>query len=217
MKDFYILAYTLLNGCRLRVFLYGVDAMLNKMMRASLSAVLLLASANVMAASITCPGLDQNPDRQMTLGSADDCEYGAGNPDAATVSGYFGGVWTKEGELTSNGTDDLLTISGASFGDIPTSGLWQIAASFWNTYAQAVITVHIGQGGGDPDHWAFLITPNEISGSWSLTKLSGNGGGLSNFKLWGSGEPTTDVPEPGTLALLGLGILGLGLVRRRAV
>ncbi len=39
--------------------------------------------------------------------------------------------------------------------------------------------------------------------------------GLSNAALWLTGEPPKDVPEPGTLALLGLGLVGLGFGARR--
>lgn len=41
------------------------------------------------------------------------------------------------------------------------------------------------------------------------------GYGLSHVSIFGGDEPTTSVPEPTTLALLGLGLVGLGLSRRR--
>jgi hypothetical protein len=126
----------------------------------------------------------------------------------------LGDPWVKEGEQTSPGTNDLLTVTADSWG-VDVEGQWFIDDSFWSTYSRAVITMHVGQGGGNPDAFAWLITPGETSGSFSYERISGTGGGLSNMFLFGSGDPLR-VPEPGTLALLGLGLLGLGVVRRKS-
>ena len=176
------------------------------------------------ASSVTCAGTD----RSFSLGDATLCTQGVdANPNAALItaqSGLWAGSWSKEGELTGSGTDDLFTINvlSGSFGAGSVSGTWTIAPAFWSTWDRAVISAHVGQGGGDPDWWLFLVEPGDTSGAWSYVLASGAGGGLSNIKLWGSdgANPTPNqqllsAPEPATLILLGTGFVGLAFAVRR--
>jgi hypothetical protein len=87
----------------------------------------------------------------------------------------------------------------------------------------AVISMHVGNGNGEPDHFIWALSPGLLTGSWSYNGNSPllGGGGFSNMKLYSSaaGIPGTGgggrVPDGGTtIALLGVSLLGLGSARK---
>ena len=186
-----------------------------------LAVVVSLGSAvSASASSITCAGTD----REFSLGDATACTQGIGaNPDGTLINsqgGAWAGSWQNEGELTTGGINDLfaITVTNGTFGAGNVGGTWAINPLFWNAWGKAVISVHVGQGGGDPDWWVFLVEPGDLNGTWSYVINSGTGGGLSNLKLWGSGTPNQQLlqtPEPATLVLLGSGLVGLAFGLRR--
>lgn len=158
-------------------------------------------------------------EREAWLKSATSGFTFTANPSATDVGNLFGDSWTNEGELVNNGSNELLSINllSGSWGESPVSGTWAIDSSFWLTYGHAVISMHVGNGQGDPDAFLWKITPNATNGSFYYKDLDGRGGGLSNLKLWGSGKPV-EVPEGGLSAiLLGLGLISLALFRRKLV
>lgn len=81
-------------------------------------------------------------------------------------------------------------------------------------------------GAGDPDIFAFVAKGGTLFNLFSTLgdytdvayftpdNSSGGPAGLSHMAFYNSGDGS-QVPEPGTMALLGLGLLGIGLVRRR--
>jgi hypothetical protein len=182
---------------------------------AAFGCLALLWAGCVSAGTITCLPDDQ---RVATLSDAAQCKTlnSVNLSSPAQIDALFddlGDPWIQEGVLNDVGSNDLLTVTADSWG-VDVDGSWYLDPSFWRTYSRAVITLHVGQGGGNPDAFAWLITPGTEAGLFSYTRIAGTGGGLGNLSLFGSGEPLF-VAEPGTLALLGLGLAGLGLSRRR--
>jgi hypothetical protein len=171
------------------------------------AAMLMAAQApSAVAGEITCL---PTTDRVAKLNSAESCTTKGDNfniNDSDTLNEVLGASysWVKEGTLTSEGTNDLLTIdllTGAWGGNQGITGTWAINPTFWDPaglgYTIGAITMHVGGGNGNPDAFAWIITPGATSGTFSYTDLDGKGGGLSNLFLFGT-EPRTTTTTTNT-------------------
>jgi hypothetical protein len=104
--------------------------------------------------------------------------------------------------------------AGLSFTQTGNTGTWSFNASLWDDNANLAIGFKFGTG-NLPDEWfVYQLQDLVSSGNWEFFNTGGRGGGLSHLVLYANGE-RTDVPEPGTLALLGLGLAGMGFATRR--
>lgn len=166
--------------------------------------------------------------RTATLDDATAGFTGSGNATVTDLNAGFAAQapWTERGSIdpgdgqSGNFTNGIfaINVTGGSFGSKAASGTWTITnANFWTTYANGAISLHVGNGNGGPDHFAFLLEVGDLSGTWSYDGTGIKGGGLSNLKLYSSGTGTaTQVPDGGaTIALLGLAFMGIHSLRRK--
>ena len=179
--------------------------------------LLLVSSASALPVTIT------GANRTASLDGAIDGTGQSGdsaNPNATLIGSTYGGVWVNQGVISSGVTNDLLTLSltSGNFGSTAAGGTWTIDPSYWSAYGAAVISFHVGQGGGSPDWFAWKISPGVQTGSWSYSVFSGAGGGFSNMQLFTSNPQVPSVPDAAnTLALLGGVMIGLAMLRRAVV
>lgn len=112
----------------------------------------------------------------------------------------------------AGGTSGAYSIFYTQSGD---TGTWSFDSSFWDIYDTGAIGFKFGTG-NTPDEWfVYELQDGISSGDWQfIAGLISHGGGLSHINLYGV-RGSTDVPEPGTLALLGIGAVMLSLSQRK--
>ena len=168
------------------------------------------------AQAVPCPATAVN---EVTANAG--CALGSTNNDSVSqvnADSMFGfSDWLfaqKDDDL--DGIDSTTIDIGLSLIGDTLSGTWSIN-DIWSLYSDVMLVFK--EGNGIPDTYVgYLLVSGDTAGLYSspfINPANGNLKNISHVTAYVRGDGDMMVPEPGTLALLGIGLFGMGLASRR--
>jgi hypothetical protein len=152
------------------------------------------------------------------------CETGTINNDKLmplqvnidTLFGFDDWVFAqKDNDL--DGTDETSIDIGLSLLGDAISGTWGIN-DIWSMYSDVMLVFKGGNGNTTPNTYVgYLLNSGATGGTYISPFVNPNNQNLKNISHVSVyvRDMGITIPEPGSIALLGIGLAGLGLTRRR--
>jgi hypothetical protein len=182
-----------------------------------LAAALVLAVAGMAPAQAAYISTTEGNDCSGVLGTFPNCVVAAdpanGIPNDTPIiikinfndNGSFGQIEINPLYSSIDGTEFTFDFGQDGTG----TGTW----TYTPGTGDPAITAFIAKGGNAFNLFSTLGDYTDVA-YYTPNNASGGPAGLSHMSFYNSGDDF-QVPEPGTMALLGLGLLGIGLARRR--
>jgi hypothetical protein len=186
-------------------------------MSLTLTGILAGASLQAVAVPATCQSLGI----QNNVAMNDGCQIGSTNNDTLgptpiqvntdQMFGYSDWVFAEKGFEDEQQIDVGLFIFGTGKG-----GVWAIDQAIWNIYSDVMLVLKGGNGDTSPANYVgYLLEDGQSWGTYLSPFMNGSKRkDISHFSIYVRGAERS-VPEPTTLALIGLGLVGLAFLRRR--